>query len=154
MRINTQAVSIVLIRALGVYLFAAWLIEFSTILSSATFWQVFELGKAFSILGLVLIPLAVGIALWFLAPRIARRVYEDSSEGNLPEERAIVSAGTFLLGVYWAMTSLSWILSQYSTEETLSYVGIIIFGISVFLIVGNNFIARVYMKSRRDGDDT
>ena len=102
---------------------------------------------------IILIPVLVGVILWFLAPKIALRVNQDTSEGHLPEERAIVSAGTFLIGVYWAMKSVTWILSQYFTTETVNYAGIVILGISVFLILGNNFIAHLYMRLRRYGVD-
>ena len=132
---------------------ASSLSQVSIVFTSTTFWEVVDSALAFSMISVFLVPVIAGVILWFLAPKIALRVNKESNEGQLPEEKAIVSAGTFLIGIYWAVRSINSVLSQYSATETVNYVGIIILGISVFLILGSNFVAHVYTWLRRYGVD-
>ena len=100
-----NAISVVMVRILAVYiLYQALLPMTIVVLAAFSYGEAFQdlygtLGLAF---GLHIGLLMTGLAVWFLAPRIARRLrgdFEEPSEDKFgPEE--LVGAGTFLIGLF------------------------------------------------------
>ena len=66
------------------------------------------------IIGYLVIPLIIGVSLWFMSPRIADRL--DYSDSPSISEKGVISAGTFVVGLYWLLHSIGVVLGQYSGQ--------------------------------------
>lgn len=103
------------------------------------------------LVGWAVIPAAIGIILWVLAPRIVHRIIRSDEGDTSISEKGLVVAGTFLIGIYWALKSVGVIFGQNFSVGTVNYGYIAVFLISLALIFGGRFISMVYSKLRTAG---
>ena len=153
MRIDTKPVAVVLLRVLSIYLVAQGLEHSTRLLSMPNFWAEADMQNKLLVLTTFLTPLVIGVLLWLFSKKIALWVSQEAQECWLPEEKSLVAAGTFIIGVYWAMTSFSAFLAIYNSGglKRASYAWLIVLGISILLILGSNFVSRAYFWLRTFG---
>lgn len=108
-----KPLAILLVRLLAVYIAINPLISLSPLLFSPNF----EAELTHWLPGLaatVVIPVIVGIALWFYAGLLAHKIHDsDSTNSALSiSETGLVRAGGFLIGVYLFVQHLGTAISQ------------------------------------------
>ncbi|MFA0813851.1 hypothetical protein [Microbulbifer epialgicus] len=135
---------------LAIKIFAAYLVLSNLGNSLPLFFQPGARVEAptWALIGWLIIPLVIGIALWFCASTIAQKIISVDAEETSLSEDGLVAAGTFLIGIYWALRSVGAIVGQLSSVGTVNYGYVIVFIISVLLIFGNKTIIRIYRKLR------
>jgi len=102
------------------------------------------------IIGYLIIPLIMGVILWFMSPRIADRL--DYSDSPSISEKGVISAGAFVVGLYWLLHSIGVVLGQYVSQQTINWGHVVVFVMSFFLIFSGQAIVVAYIKLRRFGD--
>ncbi|WP_341580987.1 hypothetical protein [Marinobacter metalliresistant] len=101
----------------------------------------------------VSVPIGIGIILWLRAPKIAKAALSPEVPGPVVPESGVVAAGVFLIGVYWFVRSASVLLTQLGSQASLNYGWFAVLILSVALILGNDFIAKVFRKIRAAGNN-
>jgi len=96
------------------------------------------------------VPAVTGLVLWFIAPVLASRIIDDEHSNEVPNEQGLVSAGSFLIGIYWAVYSINDIASRYSYGK-IEFGTFVVLGISVCLILGCRHVARFFKRLRTYG---
>ncbi|BBM00116.1 hypothetical protein [Microbulbifer sp. GL-2] len=104
-----------------------------------------------SVAGWVVIPFVIGIVLWILAPKIARKTIVSSDGDAAISEAGLVVAGTFLIGVYWALKSVGVVVGQLFSLGTINYGYVAVFIISLVLVLGGRFVVTMYHRLRTAG---
>jgi len=103
------------------------------------------------VVGWVVIPVIIGIVLWVLAPKIASKIILPSERDTAISEKGLVAAGTFLIGVYWALKSVGVVVGQLFSMGTINYGYAAVFIISLMLVLGGRFFVSVYHRLRTAG---
>ena len=93
------------------------------------------------------VPAVTGLVLWFIAPVLASRIIADEHSTEVLNEQGLVSAGSFLIGIYWAVYSINDIASRYSYDK-ITFGTFVVLGISVCLILACRHVARFFKKLR------
>ena len=102
--------SIIAIRVLAVYLVASGLnVALPLFLVSESWADPKDIPTLVS-LGYIGAPVIVGLLLWFLAPKLSSKVPSESTEPL--NENGLVSAGSFLIGVYLFVKHLGITIGQ------------------------------------------
>lgn len=96
------------------------------------------------------VPAVTGLVLWFIAPVLASRIIGDEHSNDIANEQDLVSAGSFLIGIYWAVNSIKDIASRYSYGK-INFGTLVVLGISVCLILGCRYVARFFKRLRTYG---
>ncbi len=112
----------------------------------------------------VIIPFAIGIILWLYTAFFSNIIYSKNQEENVNiNDTQIISAGTFVIGVYLLVSALPGLYvavsqyislpelydSQQQLQPVLSWVIQVVSGI--FLIVGQRYMVSLYLAFRRFG---
>jgi len=98
-------------------------------------------------------PIGIGIILWLRAPNISKTAVSTDSPGPVIPESGVVAAGVFLIGVYWCVRSISVLLTEMGSQVSMNYGWLAVLVLSVALILGNDFIAKVFRKIRTAGNN-
>lgn len=112
----------------------------------------------------IALPLLGGIVLWLFARRLARLISRDTNPAkDIICEHELVAAGTFLIGLYLAFSSIPPLyasVSHYfaldygwdssSTVETIKRWSLHL-GLGLVLMLGHRFFVRAYYFLRRAG---
>ncbi|MGI9316562.1 MAG: hypothetical protein ACR2QW_04440 [bacterium] len=151
MQIESKPVIVVMIRLLSIYLVANSLSNTSFVFLVPTLWEDLDSTSVYIIFSQFFFTLVFGVLLWVSAQKIATWVSKDSSKVWLPEEKAIVSAGTFLIGIFWAFRSLSAVISQAIESHSVNYQWLIILVLSAWLLLGCKGVTKVYSQLRTAG---
>lgn len=151
-RENMKPFTIILIRVLAVYLLvSSFQLGFPLYLEIEN-WEVTinSSNHMLAYIGYLGIPAIAGLVLWFVAPGLASHVVTEDNSFESPNEQGLVSAGSFLIGIYWAVSSIRDIASQYSYSK-ISVGTLIVLGISVCLMLGCRYVAGIFKKLRTYG---
>ncbi|WP_444901888.1 hypothetical protein ACJJIG_00980 [Microbulbifer sp. SSSA007] len=103
------------------------------------------------VLGSIVVPAVIGIILWVLAPKIAPKIIRSTDGDASISEKGLVAAGTFLIGVYWALKSVGVIVGQLFTQGTINYGYVTVLLISLAMIFGGRFVTTMYHRLRTAG---
>ena len=103
------------------------------------------------VIGWVVVPAIAGIVLWVLAPQIAHKIFSASEQDTAISENGLVVAGTFLIGIYWALKSVGVIVGQLFAMGTVNYGYVAVLVVSLALVLGGRFVATVYDRLRTAG---
>ncbi|PRY61620.1 hypothetical protein B0H98_11120 [Vreelandella songnenensis] len=137
--------SILLIRLLAVYLAINPLLSASPLLFSPSFEA--ELTQWLpGLVATIVIPIIVGIALWFSAVTLANKIHEnDSADSALSiSEAGLVRAGSFLIGVYLFVQHLGTAISQWTWGGMVAYGSLAVVILSIGLMLGTRFLGKLY----------
>lgn len=99
------------------------------------------------------VPLVIGFVLWFKAPGISHSSFSSEVSGPIILEDGLVTAGVFLIGVYWFIKSISVLLTQLGTQTPINPGWCAVSVLSVGLILGSRFFLKIYRKIRTAGND-
>ena len=99
----------------------------------------------------LLVPVGIGVLLWLRAKNIAEASLPSDVPSPAVPESGIVSAGVFLIGVYWFVRSLSVLLTQLGAQTPINYGWGAVLVLSTGLILGSNLITRIFQKMRTAG---
>ncbi|MDQ7730608.1 hypothetical protein [Halomonas sp. SpR8] len=100
--------------------------------------------------------MAAGVVLWFSARALANKIHAGSvvdPSVNI-SEAGLVRAGSFLIGVYLFVQHLGTTISQWAWGGIIAYGSLSVLVISVGLIVGANFMGKLYKKIKYAGVDS
>lgn len=139
------------IKILAAYLALNNLGNFFPFVITPTSWGSGETIPIAAVVGWVVIPAVIGITLWVLAPKIASKIIISSEGDAVISERGLVAAGTFIIGVYWALKSVGIIVAQLFSVGTINYGYAAVFVISLILILGGRFVVTAYHRLRTAG---
>lgn len=103
--------------------------------------------------GSLSVPIVIGMVLWLRAPKISKAALSSEASGPLIPESGVVSAGVFLIGVYWFVRSVSVLLTQMGSQASINYGWCVVLVLSIGLILGNSFIAKIFRKIRAAGNN-
>jgi len=149
--------SIIAIRVLSVYLVASALNAGLPLFLMPESWGLTEGIPTFVLVGYIGLPIIIGFLLWFLAPRLSSKVPSENKEPLT--ENGLVSAGSFLIGVYLFVKHLGITIGQLhviSNREFqldhFNWTSPVILGFSLFLIVGSKYIVLLFRKFRYFGN--
>jgi len=149
--------SIIAIRALAVYLVASGLNAGLPLFLVPEAWGRPEDIPTVVFVGYIGTPIIVGLLMWFLAPRLSSKVPSESTEPL--NESGLVSAGSFLIGVYLFVKHLGITIGQLHRVSNLDFQfdhfnwsSPVILGFSLFLIVGSKYIVVLFRKFRYFGN--
>jgi hypothetical protein len=148
---DSKPVVVVIIRLLCVYLIAEGLTNIGPLVINPEFWKESETFTVLMVLSVFFTPLVIGSFMWASAQKIALWLNKDSSEIWLPEEKAIVSAGTFIVGIFWATRSLSAFFTLAVSGLRFSYPWLIMLLLPICLMLGSHRIAQFYSWLRVAG---
>jgi len=151
MRINTASIAIVLVRAVSIYFVAQGLSASTMLLANPGFWEEADTENKVLVISAFVAPFLVAVVLWFSARKLANWMVPESNSTQLPNEMALVSAGTFLIGLYWAMRTIQALITLYPYGPRKLYTWIILLVVSIGLMLGTNFIAKCYSWLRTAG---
>jgi predicted neutral ceramidase superfamily lipid hydrolase len=151
MRANTTSIAVVLIRAVSIYLVANGLSTSSRLLAIPGFWEEADTENKIMVISAVVTPFLVALVLWFSAKKLAIWMLPDANSTQVPGARVLVSAGTFLIGLFWAMTALQALIALYPYGYSKLYPWLILLAVSIGLMLGSNFISRCYGWLRTAG---
>ncbi|WP_252109712.1 MULTISPECIES: hypothetical protein [unclassified Halomonas] len=145
-----HAFSIIAIRLLAVYLVVRPLMA---ILSSlpAAFASADEI-ESWRILftASLLLPFLLGALLWFKAPALAQRLHpHDPSDERALDERGLVRAGSFLIGVYLVVQHLSGVISRWQWGGGLDAGSLIALLLGLALVFGATAMAKLFERFRQ-----
>ena len=121
------------------------------LLGNPGFWEEADTENKILVLSAFITPLVVAVILWLWAKQLARWMVPDADSSWVPEERALVSVGTFLIGVFWAMRALQALITLYPYGLVKIYPWLVLLGLSIGLMLGSNFISRCYGWLRTAG---
>ena len=93
-------------------------------------------------------PILIGLILWFSSSSLAERITKVDGESIEISEQGLVSAGVFLIGLYWVIKSIAIVLGQFLSAGELNYGYIIVFCLACYFVVGNKAVTRAYVKFR------
>ncbi|PCF95774.1 hypothetical protein [Vreelandella nigrificans] len=149
-----KAFSIILIRVLALYIALKPLLALAPMLfgpgstSSYDEWMV-------TLIAMIAMPIIVGVVLWFVAKPLANKVHPtDKAEVKLPlTELGLVRAGSFLIGVYLTLQHIGIAISQWIWSGSIAYGPLAVIALGVGLIVGANFMGKLYKKIRCSGGE-
>lgn len=99
------------------------------------------------------VPIVIGMVLWFRAPKISKAAFSSETSGPVIPENGVVAAGVFLIGIYWFVRSVSVLLTQLGSQASINFGWCVVLLLSVGLILGNSFIAKLFRKVRAAGND-
>lgn len=139
--------SILLIRLLAVYLAINPLLSVSPLLFSPSFEE--ELAQWLpGLVATIVIPIIVGIALWFSAVTLTNKIHDsDSTDSALSiSEAGLVRAGSFLIGVYLFVQHLGTAISQWVWGGIVAYGSLAVVLLSIGLILGTSFLGKLYRR--------
>lgn len=139
------------IKILAVYLVLNYLGNALPLFLAPESWSNGEPLPVAPIIGWVVVPVIAGILLWILAPQIARKLFRSTEEDTAISEKGLVVAGTFLIGVYWALKSVGVIVGQLFAMGTVNYGYVAVLVIALVLILGGRFVAIFYHRLRTAG---
>ncbi|WKD49100.1 hypothetical protein [Microbulbifer spongiae] len=140
-----------LIKILAAYLILRNLGNASPLFFLPEFWEREESLPIAPFVVFLLAPILIGIVLWVLAPKIAQKIINSDENDAAISERGVVVAGTFLIGVYWALRSIGIVISEISTTRSIDFGNVAVFVISLALILGGKFITSFYRWLRTAG---
>jgi len=149
--------SILTIRVLSIYLIASALSLALPLLLSPDTWGDPKDIPIVILAGYIGIPIVAGVFLWLLAPKLSSKV---PSENHDPiTENGLVSAGSFLIGVYLFVKHLGitigqvYIVSNQAIQlDHFNWSSPVILGLSLFLILGSKYIVLLFRKFRCFGN--
>lgn len=98
-------------------------------------------------------PIVIGVVLWLRAPKISKAAFSAEVCRPIIQESGVVAAGVFLIGVYWFVRSASVLLAQLGSQASANYGWCVVMVLSVGLILGNSFIARIFQRIRTAGNN-
>ncbi|WP_447528385.1 hypothetical protein [Vreelandella sp. TE19] len=143
-----QAFSVVLIRVLAIYLIVTPVMVLWPAAMSASGVGEFDQWRLIVITG-VLPALFIGALLWFKAPAIGQRLHRyESAPSAALDEAGLVRAGSFLIGVYLLVQHLGGLLSTLGFAGRIDYGALAVILLSLVLILGVNFIEKLYHRFR------
>ncbi|MBS3805619.1 MAG: hypothetical protein KGY54_13815 [Oleiphilaceae bacterium] len=99
------------------------------------------------------VPIVIGMVLWLRASKISKSAFSSEAPGPVIPESGVVAAGVFLIGVYWFVRAVSVLLTQLGSQVSINYGWCVVLALSVGLILGTNFIAKVFRKIRAAGSN-
>ncbi|MDP5211283.1 hypothetical protein [Microbulbifer sp. 2205BS26-8] len=139
------------IKILAAYFILGNLGNASPLLFVPEFWESKELVPTVPFIAMLAAPIVIGIFLWILAPNIAQKIISSYEGETAISEHGLIIAGTFLIGVYWALRSIGIVIGEISTNGSIDYGNIAVFLISLVLILGGKFITSFYRWLRTAG---
>lgn len=102
----------------------------------------------FLVAGSLVIAIVLSALMWFLAPKLAGKLVAGHDAQPISES-GIVSAGSFVIGLYWFMKSLLMAITSYAGEQHLNIGALVLLFISVLIILGNKIVSDLYNRLRR-----
>ena len=100
------------------------------------------------LIGWAVIPTAVGLCLWVFSSHIAQKFSGDPQSEVSITEQGLISAGTFLIGLYWAIKSVGMVIVEYSTSSNFNYGWLLVLFLSVGLMGSLKYSFYIYRKLR------
>lgn len=146
--------SVLLIRILAIYLALNPLLSVSPILFSSGSGESRSEWLPVLVAG-VLIPMVVGVILWFSARTLANKIHGGSAAEpsvNI-SEAGLVRAGSLLIGVYLLVQHIGTALSQWTWGGIIAYGSLAVIVLSVGLIVGSSSLGKFYKKIKYAGSN-
>ncbi|MFS1524510.1 hypothetical protein ACL7TT_10415 [Microbulbifer sp. 2304DJ12-6] len=128
------------IKILAAYFILGNLGNASPLLFVPEFWTSKEFVPTVPFVAMLVAPIVIGIFLWILAPNIAQKLSSPCEGEAAISEHGLVIAGTFLIGVYWALRSIGIVIGEISNNGSIDYGNIAVFLISLVLILGGNLL--------------
>lgn len=100
-----------------------------------------------------LIPMVVGVTLWFSARTLANKIHAGSAaeSGVNISEAGMVRAGSFLIGVYLFVQHIGTAISQWAWGGIIAYGSLSVIVLSMGLIVGTHSMGKLYKKIKYAG---
>ncbi|MGO2054479.1 MAG: hypothetical protein ACTH2G_02020, partial [Halomonadaceae bacterium] len=144
--------SILLIRVLAIYLALNPLLSVSPILFSSGSGESRSEWLPVLVAG-ALIPMVVGVTLWFSARTLANKIHAGSAaeSGVNISEAGMVRAGSFLIGVYLFVQHIGTAISQWAWGGIIAYGSLSVIVLSMGLIVGTHSMGKLYKKIKYAG---
>ena len=144
--------SVLLIRILAIYLALNPLLSVSPILFSSGSGESRSEWLPVLVAG-VLIPMVVGVILWFSAQRLANKIHVGSAAEpsvNISEE-GLVRAGSLLIGIYLFVQHIGTAISQWAWGGIIAYGSLSVIVLSLGLIIGTHSMGKLYKKIKYAG---
>lgn len=144
-----KPLTIILIRVLAVYFIAQSFWWGMPVIFSSGGWESIAAEDVITVAKYMGAPVVVGVILWFSAPAIASRATLEEKAPQIPNEQDLVGAGTFLIGIYWAVHAITNFVTIYTLNGSIHYGSVASLIIATLLILGSHFISVIFTKLRK-----
>jgi len=149
-----KQLSIIAIRLLSIYLIVSVLNSMLPFLLDDGSRESLINASVMVIIGYTVIPIVTGIILWFFAPRLSASIPEESEKSPTADD--LVSAGTFLIGVYlfveyfgYTIGHINFRMSRDNIEHYYFDWGLpVTMLLGLCLIIGNKQFVKLFHKLR------
>lgn len=99
------------------------------------------------IVGTLIVALSISVALWFSAPKMAARIVAGHNDESI-SEAGVVSAGSFLIGLYWFIKSIAINISNAQNGHEVHIGAVFLLAVSLLVMLGNKYVSVAYTKLR------
>ncbi|WP_370979736.1 hypothetical protein [Agaribacterium sp. ZY112] len=147
-----KQIAILLIRLLSIYLIYQAITSVTSILAIPQSWGS-KTELLLPALAWIVIPLLAGVLLWWLSPKLANSALSQTDETRNITEDGVVRSGTFLIGLFILIKSISLLVGRWSAQSVVDYGSLVAVILSLLLLCGSGVIAKAYKVMRTWGQN-